>query len=158
MSTVISLCNSEMLICQAIATLRNTCARSNGVKDQRVDNKMTPIEIDFIGIVAEMAWHKWRGTYPDLSVAPQQGTFDAVFMGKTIDIKATTYKQGKLLATLKKTMEASDVYVLAIVDKNQVEFVGYATNKELISDENITDLGRGNGYALPQNKLHKFKQ
>ena len=50
-----------------------------------------------------------------------------------------------------------DVYVLAIIDGNTVNFPGYATKKELINPDNVTDLGFGKGYALKQNELRSWK-
>ena len=150
--------NSEMLICSVVATLRNTTARGNGVRDARMDNKMTAIDIDTIGMMAELAWAKWKDCYPDLSVFPQSGTHDFVIDGYTIDIKATRVKSGRLLATLKKSECCSDIYVLGIVDGNEVDFVGYATKSDLFREENIRDLGRGNGYSLDQSSLRKFKE
>ena len=78
-------------------------------------------------------------------------------MGKRYDVKATTYKHGRLLSTLKINNDV-DIYVLAIVDHNQVDFVGFATATELRQDENLTDLGHGQNYSLPQDKLRAFRQ
>jgi hypothetical protein len=35
------------------------------------------------------------------------------------------------------------------------KFCGYAKFDEVINEENISDLGWGKGYVLPQHKLHK---
>jgi hypothetical protein len=48
------------------------------------------------------------------------------------------------------------VYVLAYVNGQTVEFVGWAKKEELIKEENIKDLGHGKGYFLCRKKLKPF--
>ena len=68
----------------------------------------------------------------------------------------TKYDSGKLLATLKKTPEDSQYYVLLVGECPTYRMAGYATAEELLKPENIIDLGHGKGYALTQDKLKQF--
>lgn len=109
-------------------------------------------------MIAEIAWHKHVGTYPDLSIKPRAGSADAVINGRRVDIKATHRRDGKLLATTSKSQDDADVFVLAIVNEDIVDFVGWATAGGLLSPETITDLGYGPTHAIPQERLHPFKE
>ena len=155
---IIILDECEMAICKMMAERRHATAREHNVRDQRMDKKMSGFEIDLLGAVSEMAWAKWRNTYPDLTASPRSGTYDAEYLGVTIDIKATKYKNGRLLSTLKKKEEDAQVYVLAIVEDNKVDFVGWTKASTLLSEENIGDLGCGKGYIMNQDQLTKFKE
>ena len=89
-------------------------------------------------------------------MSPRSGSADGVTKeNNRYDIKSTHYKTGNLLSTLKVNQDV-DVYVLAYVNKNIVDFVGWATKDELIRKENIKSLGHGSGYFLSRHKLHKF--
>lgn len=154
----IELDTGEYAVARMLASMRNLAARSAGVKDARMDNAMNAIELDEIGLVSEIAWAKWQNTYPDLTTSARSGTYDSYCKGKRVDIKATKYKNGRLLAHIgKKDKDDVDMYVLAIVDGNVVDFVGYAMAHELLSDANIKDLGHGKGFAMDQSQLRRFR-
>ena len=118
---------------------------------------MEAFDLDFIGAVAEVAFGKWKNIFPDLSINPRKGSFDALVSGKRVDIKATRRENGRLLATTGKEQNAADLYVLAVVDGATVDFVGYATATELLSDETLIDLGHGKTHALTQDRLRAFR-
>jgi hypothetical protein len=59
------------------------------------------------------------------------------------------------LATLKVNNDV-DIYILAYVENNVVEFIGWVNKDQLINENNIKDLGHGKGYFLSKNKLNKF--
>ena len=71
-----------------------------------------------------------------------------------VDVKATKYKTGRLLARTSKAMEDSDLYALMIGEFPTYTFVGWAWNHELLKEENIIDLGHGEGFALSQDQLN----
>jgi hypothetical protein len=50
-----------------------------------------------------------------------------------------------------------DVYALAIVDGDDVDLIGYIESEKAIKQENIRDLGHGEGYVIDQEVLIKFK-
>jgi hypothetical protein len=76
--------------------------------------------------------------------------------GYRVDIKSTRHRQGRLLCTTKVNPDV-DIYALAIITDQGVEFPGYATKDQLIQEKNLTDLGYGKGYALTQDKLNRWK-
>lgn len=154
----VTLDTGEMATAQYHATLRRAINQASKVTDQRRDSASQAIMLDIVGMVAEIAWHRVMGTFPDLSVSPRAGSADAMYQGRTIDIKATTRRDGRLLATTNKGAGAADFYVLAIVDEANVDFVGYAASADLLSKDTIVDLGHGPTHALPQSRLRRFKQ
>ena len=153
---VVELQADEVTVCQMLGRMRSLIARSAGVKDAKMGTQ-DGSEADVIGMMAEYAFAKKFNTFPDMGLTPRSGSADGIYNGKRYDIKATTYVTGKLLCTLKHNPDI-DVYVLAIVKQNIVIFPGFALANELRHDDNLTDLGHGQGYALTQDKLRVFKK
>ena len=149
---------SESAIALTLAVMRNATARQNNVADKQM-GKQDPIQIDRDGILAEMAFGKQFNLYPDLSVYPRKGGADLItHKGMKIDVKATRYKSGRLLIHIDKPVEEVDIYVLGIVDGDDVDLVGYIKSAEAIQPQNLNDLGHGSGYVIEQNNLKKFKE
>ena len=149
---------SESAIALTLAVMRNTTARQNNVADKQM-GKQDPIQIDRDGILAEMAFGKQFNLYPDLSVYPRKGGADLItHKGMKIDVKATRYKSGRLLIHIDKPVEEVDIYVLGIVDGDDVDLVGYIKSAEAIQPQNLNDLGHGSGYVIEQSNLKKFKE
>lgn len=152
-----SLDAGEMAVAQAVAAMRHGINRASSVSNSRV-GPQSDYQTDLDGLVAEIAWAKWRNCYPDLSVSPRSGGADALVSGKRVDIKATRYANGRLLAVPSKHKDDADVYVLAIVNESTVRFPGWAYSDELLSEQNLTDLGHGPTYAMTQDQLRPFKE
>ena len=151
---VIKLTDDEMLICQLVGRMRSLIARGNNVKDAKM-GEHNGSSADVMGFIAEYAFAKWNNVFPDLGLSPRSGSCDGILNNIKYDVKATNYPHGRLLSTLKVNPDV-DLYILGVVIGNSVEFVGYATKDELIRDENIINLGHGNGYGLSQDELNKF--
>jgi hypothetical protein len=153
---IVNMSPPEAAIAQVLAVMRNTTARQNGVTDKQM-GKQDPIEIDRDGILAEMAFGKAFNLYPDLTVYPRKGGADLIGRtGKKIDVKATRYKTGRLVIHIDKPVDEVDIYVLAIVDKDDVDLIGYIESVKAIRQENVRDLGHGEGYVIEQDDLKKF--
>ena len=154
---IVNMTPSESAIAHMLAVMRNTTARQNGVADKQM-GKQDPIEIDRDGIIAEMAFGKAFNLYPDLSIYPRKGGADLIGRNKKkIDVKATRYKTGKLVIHIDKPVDEVDVYALAIVDGDDVDLIGYIESEKAIKQENIRDLGHGEGYVIDQEVLIKFR-
>ncbi len=144
----------ELLVCKTLGIFRRTCASGN-VIDRQV-GKQDPWEIDIDGVVGEFCVAKWLNVFPDMTVSIRKGGVDLTSpSGKTIDVKTTRYKTGKLLATTSKVNTPCDIYVLAVVDDLGCTIAGWATKEELLNDNNLVDLGHGKGFALTQDQLNK---
>lgn len=156
----IELSPSELATCQTLGVMRHLSARGGNVVDrQKGDQSKSQIDID--GVIAEYAFARLANLCPDLTASPRKGGADLVTRtGRTVDVKSTRHANGKLLGDLKKRdgEEACDLYVLMIVDDESATFAGWATHQELFRAENLTDLGHGQVYALPQERLREWKK
>jgi len=105
---------------------------------------------------AEIAFCKLYNIYPDLTITHRSGGYDCITCsGAKVDVKATIYFSGKLLAVINKHKSDADIYVLMVGKFPTYTWVGWAKAGDLLSDENIIDLGYGPTYALSQDKLNK---
>lgn len=151
---IVSLSDQEMATINILAALRSLTARSANVTDFKISD-LNGSDIDSDGLMAEYAFCKYKNVFPDLIPSPRSGSCDAIVNGLKIDIKSTRYKNGRLLVTLKDNPDV-DIYILAIIDKNIVTFVGWDYKKNVCVPENIRNLGRGDGYVVDQDKLKKI--
>lgn len=152
----VELTPSDMLWINIVGHNRYLVARAGAIKDAK-QGSQDGIDGDVLGYTAEHAWAKHHNLFPDCQFVNRSGSPDGKLGKCTYDIKATKYVDGRLLCTLKEN-HSVDIYVLAIVNKNKVTFVGYATSEELRRKENIMDLGNGDTYALAQSKLSSFNK
>ena len=145
----------EIKFSEYIGELRSNVSRSNNVFDAKAGNQ-DGVQADIQGFKAEYAFAKKNNLFPDLGLSPRSGSYDGITRDNNrYDIKSTTYKNGNLLATLKINNDV-DIYILAHVDDNEVNFIGWVRKEEFIKDENIRDLGHGPAYFLSRHKLNKF--
>ncbi len=150
----VTLTGTEYNFCYIVAATRNSINRSCGVKDAKKGGQ-SAIETDVVGVVGEFAFCKLTNTFPDLSVEPRSGSCDCKFKGYLIDVKSTTLRSGRLLATTKENPDV-DRYVLAIVDGCSVSFPGWVSKDDFINPKNVVDLGHGATYALDQSQLNAW--
>ena len=146
----------EIEFCRYIGEQRSLVARGNGVFDAKMGSQ-DGVEGDIMGFTAEYAFAKHFNVFPDLGLVPRSGSADGVLKGYRYDVKASEYENARLLSTLKVNPDV-DIYALCVVRDNVVEIKGWAKKDELIREDNKTNLGYGQGYALPQNRLRKFKE
>ena len=152
---IVKLEPDEVLICEQLGRMRSIIARSSGVKDAKVGTH-DGSEADVMGMKAEYAFAKQFNTFPDLGLTPRSGSADGKLKGYAYDIKSTTYKTGRLLATKKENPDV-DMYVLCVVDNSEVDIKGYTMKKDLIQPSNLKNLGHGEGYCMEQSELKRFK-
>jgi hypothetical protein len=148
----IVLTDAEIKICEWLAKQRYNSNRSCRVKDGKIGPQPCA-ETDLEGICGEFAFCKAMNLYPDMSISPRKGTDDVVFKGKTVDIKTTRYKTGKLLARKTKEEMPSDIYVLVIGQCPNYKIAGWCCSAELLCENNLIDLGYGKTYGLEQHVL-----
>jgi len=151
----IELSAGEINLCKFIGEQRSLIARANNVKDEKIGTQ-DGILSDTQGFKAEYAFAKYRNVFPDFGLSPRSGSCDGVtHLGNRYDVKSTHRRTGNLLASLKVNPDV-DIYVLAVVEYNIVDIIGWARKKDLIKPENIVDLGHGKGYFLSRDKLNKL--
>ncbi len=156
---LIELNEAEQMLAKHIAEQRYQNARTNGVTDGKMGNQSNE-QTDLEGMAAEIAFCKFYNVYPDLKIdAPNDlPVYDAISpKGATIDVKSTTYPNGRLLAVLGKAEKRSEIYVLVTGNFPVYCVRGYATAADLFKESNINDLGHGRGYCLDQSQIRKFR-
>lgn len=147
----ITLNEVEIRLAKFVARKRYELARKNGRPNLKVGGQSNAFT-DLEGVAGEIAFCKAMNVYPNLVIG-EVDEYDADIPEGTVDVKTTKYRSGKLLAVQSKKMRQADLYALITGTIPHYRFVGMATGSELFREENITDLGRGNGYALCQDKL-----
>jgi hypothetical protein len=152
MAIRINLTESELFICRTLGVMRRSAAMHK-VIDQQMGNQDT-WGIDIDGVVGEFCAAKAMNVCPDLTVGIRKGGADLLTKeGKTVDVKTTRHKSGRLLATLKKVDLACDIYLLVIVDDFGGDVIGWTTKEKLFNEKNKTNLGHGVGYGMEQDHL-----
>lgn len=144
---------AEVAIAEMLAVMRNAANRGNHVADKQKGDQ-NPIQIERDGVLAEMAFGKAYNLWPDFSIMPRHGGADLTGKtGKTIDVKATRYKSGRLLIHTDKEPGAVDLYVLAIVEDSTIDLVGYIESDKAIHPDNLGDVGHGQTYVVERERL-----
>jgi hypothetical protein len=151
-SDCVTLNEAEQLVAKFLADSRHKKARRNNIRNGRL-GPQSDWETDLEGMSAEIAACRLLNLYPDLQTETIP-VYDMVSKnGWTIDVKTTKYETGKLLAVRGKVASRSDFYMLMIGSFPKYRCAGFASAESLLSDETLTDLGRGLGHALEQNDL-----
>jgi hypothetical protein len=155
MSIVVQLTELETLSCRLIGNMKTISSRTQNVKDRQM-GKQEAYETDEDGMIGEYAFCKHYNIFLDVSLSPRSGSYDCMYKSKRIDIKTTRVTNGRLIATTKKNPDV-DIFVLAILEGNQVTFPGYALAAELYDESKLTNLGHGETYAIEQQDLRQWK-
>ena len=153
----ITLTDNDMMICRVIGNMRTMCSRANKVNDAQVGNQDAWMTDEW-GVIGEYAFCKLHNIFFDCAVSPRSGSYDCLYKGKRIDIKATTLPHGQLIAVNKKNPDI-DVFVLAIVEGNKVTFPGFMSARLFYRDENLKILGKTprESYVVPQSELQEWQ-
>lgn len=150
----VNLTKAELHICRILGVMRRSTALNN-VVDQQM-GKQSPWEIDMYGMIGEYCVAKHFNWCPDLTVSIRHGGKDLeTFSGRSIDVKSTNYKNGRLLCTLGKASDPCDIYVLVITDDEGGTIAGWAKKEDIFLEKNKIDLGHGVGYAIQQEDLNQ---
>jgi hypothetical protein len=147
---------AEQRLAQYLAKRRHDAARMDGIPDMKM-GPQSAYDTDLEGIAAEIAFCKIMNVYPDTDIVVGTRPISDAYttsMG-SVDVKATKYKNGRLLATTKKYANHPDSYALMVGEFPRYKFVGWVPAEELLMKKNIRDLGHGEGYALDQSMLRK---
>jgi len=150
---------NEQRLAKFLATARSVTSRENNVKDMRVGNDSSEA-IDLEGMAAEIAYCKLMNIYVDMDTnPPEMPAFDCVSrLGVRVDVKSTKYRNGHLIATLKKVKNPADKYVLVVGEFPSYSVVGEVWAEDLLHEGNLKNFGYGNCYAVTQSELNPINQ
>ena len=149
--STMKLTTTEQKIASYIAKARYNKARAKNIPNNK-KGPQSNYETDLEGVASEMAAAKILNLWPDLQIdtVPDH---DLILNNKTIDVKATKYSSGRLIAGLNKNIKHCDYYMLMIGTFPEYRCAGVATKEELLNENTITDLGWGKLHALNQSAL-----
>jgi len=152
----------ERIICEIMGPRRKFDSDKQKRKTRNTLGSKSQIHLDYIGFIGELAFAKLLGLYPNFSEKPD-GKWDYKLAdGRTVDVKATTFEQGKKKRLLIKTSEAQrltcDLFALMEIDLEnlQVTLKGYATQK-MVMEAPVLDFGYGYTFALDMDKLKRLE-
>ena len=155
---MITLTNEEVAISEYIAKARTAYMKARKIINPGFSDYMSEYEMKAEGIAAEIAFCKFANIYPALNVGDLGQTDCILHGGQTVDVKATKYPEGKLIAPRWKKPESVDIYVLMVGEIPTFECMGWVRCWEFITPSNIIDLGKGPTYGLSQDKLNPPEQ
>ena len=159
---VVTLNDLEQKICKHLATKRHQNARNHGITNARKGGQ-SDFETDYEGMCAEFAFCKLFNIFPDLTIevrSSSKGTDDGdaiLSNGMSVDVKATKYATGKLIAATWKQPKV-EVYALMVGQSPNYTFKGFMKQEELLQQSRIGDLGRGPIHIAQQNELVELDQ
>ena len=122
------------------------------------DQTMDFYDMNLNGFGAELAFCNLTFSEFDSTTNPNQNHFlkdDAVLAdGRTVDVKTTVYKTGKLLIRCGKEDKKVDLYALMIGEFPKYTFRGWIAYDDIIDQENIVELPQGKSYVKTQQDLN----
>lgn len=147
----------ECKIADYIAKHRMNANVEAGIKDRQYGNQ-DPFQIEYDGVLSEIGVAKKFNVYPDFTVGVRKGGYDLLIRNMRVDVKSSRYPFERFTpcVSITKKVDACDLYMFTLIDKNQVTIVGYIYSSDLIKPENIGDLGHGKSYTVPVDKLTKI--
>lgn len=151
---LIHLNEAEQRLAQYLAKSRYLKSRQMGLTDAKIgpqDNWATDLE----GIGAELAFCKSHNIYPSMDVGDLPDADAVLRDGRTVDVKATKYEHGHLLAVRWKGMNV-DLFVLMVGEFPTYRCAGFMPSTELLQEKRLRDFGHGPTYAAAQNELKDF--
>ena len=160
--TEVTLNGSERSIAKGIATARYNACRDQNIKNSKIGDQSNE-QTDLEGFGAELAFCKLHNIYPDLLIKPRHtedddGDCSLHIVNGLVDVKATKYETGRLIAPKWKNQDTVDLYALMTGTFPTYTFKGFMTSKEFIRDGRIGDIGRGNiTYIATQDELVELK-
>ena len=160
-NTLMFLTEDEVKFANLIGSKRNSTNRKLDVNDTRY-KRTDPLEIDQLGARAELAIHKFCNQYPEdmfmfkpLSKANKTDLGDIFIEGLGVDVKATKYKTGKLLANIGPVPDIAIFGLIIENNINEYDLKGFMTAHDLYDEKRIEVVGR-RVYAAHQKDLLDF--
>lgn len=151
----ITLTPGEIMLARIMATFRTGTNALAKNKSPIFSKNLWENEI--LGVCGEIAFGKIFNFYFDPTFEPRRGGVDFFNRkGKSIDVKTTNQKEGRLIVPKWKNKpgKRADVYVLITGDIPDFFVRGWASADEVFSS--VIDLGHGECFGLQIDQLHNF--
>jgi len=156
---IVKLNAAEQKLAHYLGKARYENARGRNKPDMKKgpqSNEQTDLE----GIASEIAAAKAVNVYPDLDTdLDDLPEIDLLTRsGYSIDVKATTYPNGKLITALWKKDKSCQFYMLVVGKFPKYRIAGIMAANELMRDQRIKNLGHGNTYTAEQAELQSVDE
>lgn len=154
----IELSESEVKLVELIGKTRQEYNDSQGLKDEKQDVARDSTEMHIEGVAGEWAFCKAFNIYPDHDMF-ERGQHDCRTKHGTWDVKTVARDDDSLVIRLVKARRNKkvDYYALVIGSRPEYEIFGYIEAGSVFQAENVTNVGYGDFYLIPQRKLKRFK-
>tara|TARA_R110002167_G_scaffold111709_1_gene283699 strand:- start:311 stop:838 length:528 start_codon:yes stop_codon:yes gene_type:complete len=161
-NTEVILNKEEQALCRFIAKRRYETARGAGVTNSKKGNQSNEAT-DLEGVAAELVFAKFYKAYPSgvfdigarSSNKGEDSDGDIAINQLIIDVKATKYETGRLIAAEWKDHSSIDYYALVVGEFPKYEVRGLMSTGELITEERLKTLPNGSNkvYQATQDEL-----
>lgn len=154
----VTLSESEVRLVEFIGQERQRINDKKGLKDEKQDITKDSTEMHTEGVAGEWAFCKAFNVYPDHGMF-ERGQHDCRTKHGTWDVKTTNVVDGPLDVRFTKARRDKkvDYYVLVVGERPDYFISGYLEADSVFQAENVTDVGYGDFYRIPQRKLKRFK-
>lgn len=153
------LTEDELALAERVGRVRNeTMNKMNLASTNR--NLPDKENMEIMAVAAEIAVAKFLNLYFEYRLPLVPGSCDMKLNdGRGVDVKFTTYGNGKLIVPVSKRNSCS-VYILAINTNGSSMFniAGWATADELFNDENIVEMYGKRKYVMHQIQLNHINE
>jgi hypothetical protein len=156
---MITLNTAEKRLAKFVGRERDRNGRRNGYTNLRI-GPQSDEETDLEGIAAEIAFARYTNVYPDLDIdCTEYPAHDAVLHnGTLVDVKTTTYPNGRLIVAPWKNVDAVDAYVLVVGKFPTYRIAGAMESYRLMRPHRMKDLGHGKVFVATQDELKPLSE
>ena len=159
MGPAVFLSDNELELAARVGRVRNEMMNKMNLSST---NRNLPDKenMEIMAVAAEIAVAKYLNVYFEYRLPLVAGSCDMKLNdGRGVDVKFTTYGNGKLIVPMSKRNSCS-VYVLAINNDGSSMFniAGWATADELFNDANIVEMYGKKKYVMHQIQLNHINQ
>jgi len=155
----IVLSQTEIAICNMIGKLRHQIT-AEYKKDRKQDKTQDAVQMVINGVITEYAVSKALNLHFDLNCDYREQYPPDLISNKgfPVEVKCTSKPGGNLNAPKWSTYKPSAVFVLTEIHPSHVQLVGWIYKEDFLIAKNLTDIGNGPFYSIPQSQLIPFNE
>lgn len=124
--------------------------------NQRRGNKWGEKDIEYLGVRAEIAVAKLFG-FDSIGMGIDDGS-DFYFDEVSIDVKATFYKNGRLIFRSRDKVKADVIVLVNQVSEEVLNIEGWCTKEHYLKKAEVKDLGNGSTLVLEPENLFPIEE
>jgi hypothetical protein len=126
------LTQDELDQCKHAASNRSNYARSSKIKNQRVDQSKSDKDVDYIGMVGELAVAKALGLDMDFEKVGVDYGIDFIYNNYTVDVKTRSYPNNDLVFKRQSAFKAEVAILAQFKKENCVNILGCMSRERFV--------------------------